>query len=261
MKTTIKQYFVIFAVMIGVIAALSQLFAEPFNKEIINKRSVHKEARDTRDEERVQGMNLLDQIVAMNILPDSISMKAESLVASHKINEERSLTLFNELKSLKKADKIRNFQNLNSFLDAIGNPILLLITGILFTLFFIYRRSINWIKLSRCFIYLAFMYFTVASVYLIWALSVEMEINLLIYIAGILIASLFAVIALLKMIKYLFKPNTSFKEVGLTKAIRILFDEILLNIPKKGFLKEEKINDYTESNTDVISRVSKEIGE
>lgn len=261
MKIIIKKYFVIFAVILGVIAALSQLFAEPFNDEIINKRAVHKKVRNTRDSERIEGMGLLDQIVSMNILPDSISLKVENLVSSHKINEGKSLILYNELKALKKADRIRNFQNLNSFLDAIGNPILLLITGFLFLLFYIYRKSIDWINLSKCFFYLAIMYFTVASVYLIWAFSYEMEIDFVIYLGGIFVAAIFTVIGLLKMIKYVFKPNTSLKENNLIKAIRILFEELLFNIPNNDFLKDEKINDYTESNKKVISKVSKEIGD
>ena len=248
----------IIAVLTGVIAAMSQLFAPPFNQDVEETRKKHRKARNERDSDRVKSVVLLEDIVNLNILPDSINKQAQNLVSSHYINEKKSKELFDELTTLKNSKKVNGFQNLNIFLASIGNPIFILVTGVLFMILFLNSKKIDWIKLSKSFFYLGMMYLFVASVYLFWVLSPSREIDVIYYLITINIAAIFAVIGIKKLLKYLFKIN-SIEDEKLLKAIRILFRQLLHTIPMKGYVKDEKFIEFTESNNEIINEVAKEI--
>ncbi len=244
--------------MIGVVAAMSQVFFDVNSEDVEVVRKEQRTARNERDLKRVEGMQLLVDIRTMNLLPDSLNQKINNLVSSHTISEQKSEKLYVDLVDLKNSKKVRNFPNYNSFADAIGNPFLILITGFLFILLYFFRNTINWIQISKSFIYLGFMYLFVASVYLIWAFSNSLEIHKVYYITGLIFGAIFAAFGLKYLLLYLFKIN-SIEEEKLLKAIRILFRQLLFNIPKKGFIKEEKFVEFTESNNDVINQVAKEV--
>lgn len=237
---------------------MSQLFVSPFMDDVVEKRNEHKQVRNNRDADRVEGIHLLDNFVKLNILPDSLQTKAKELVISHSYNEDKSDQLYKELIALKKSKKVSGFSNLNIFLASIGNPIFILITGFLFIILFIFRRTIDWEKLVKSFLYLGLMYLFVAFVYLFWGFSPTPEIDVVYYIGGIILGSVFATIGLKHLLKYLFKVN-SIKEEKLLKAIRILFKQLLHINLEKGYVKDEKFGEYIESNNDVIRKVTKEV--
>jgi len=249
---------VILAVMTGVIAAMSQLFTSPFMPDVIEKRKEHRQARDKRDFDRVESVHFIDELVKLNILPDSLNSKAKNLVSSHSLNTNKSKILYGELKKVKESKKVNGFNNLNIFLANMGNPIFILITGILFMILFIFRKRIDWLKLSKSFLYLSLMYLFVASVYLIWGISNSMEIHKIYYVTGLVFASFFAMLGLRSLLFYLFKIN-SIEEEKLLKAIRILFRQLLHNVPKKDFVKDDKFVEFTESNNQVINEVAETI--
>ncbi len=257
-KITIRKYFLIIAVAIGVVAAMSQLFFDVNSEAVIEVRKEQRSARKDRDAKRVMGMDMLNDIYTMNVLPDSLNKKVAELFSEHQIAEKKSEILYSELLNLKNAQKIRNFPNYNSFADAIGNPILILITGILFILLYILRNSIDWKKISKAFIHLGLMYLFVASVYLIWAFSNSLEIHRVYYIVGLIFASIFATFGLNKLTRYLFNVDFLEKE-KYKKIIRLLFRQLLFTIPKKGYVKEDKMIEFTDSNNEVINKVAKEI--
>ena len=257
-KITIRKYFLIIAVAIGVVAAMSQLFFDVNNVTVTEKRKEQQLARKDRDSKRVMGMKVLGDIYAMNVLPDSLNKKVAELVSEHQKVEKKSEALYAELLTLKDAQKVRNFKNWNTFFGSIGNPVFILITGILFIIFYILRNSIDWKKLSKAFIYLGLMYLFVASVYLIWAFSNSLEIHKVYYIVGLIFASIFAAFGLNKLTRYLFNVDFLEKE-KYKKIIRLLFRQLLFTIPKKGYVKEDKMIEFTDSNNEVINKVAKEI--
>ncbi|EDP94139.1 hypothetical protein U8527_06700 [Kordia algicida OT-1] len=244
--------------MTGVIAAMSQLFSPPFNEDVQEVRKEHREARNNRDTDRVESVLLLQELINLKILPDTLNSRAENLVTSHSLNEKKSESLYNDLKALKKSKKVNGFQNLNIFLANMGNPVFILITGILFMILFLFRKRIDWLKLSKSFLYLSLMYLFVSSVYLIWGISNSMEIHKIYYVTGLVFASLFAMLGLRSLLFYLFKIN-SIEEEKLLKAIRILFRQLLHTVPKKNYVKDDKFVEYTESNNRIINEVAETI--
>ncbi len=237
---------------------MSQLFVSPFNEDVEVVRKEHREARKSRDADRIESVHFLNELIKLNILPDSLNQKAENLLVSHRNTEQKSQNLHNELTALKKSKRVNGFKNMNLFLANVGNPIFILVTGILFMILFIFRYKIDWINLAKSFFYLSLMYLFVASVYLYWALTPEREIDFVYYLCGIFLGAICATLGLKQLLLYLFKVN-SIEEEKLLKAIRILFKQLLHTVPKKNFVKEEKFVEYTQSNNKIINKVTETI--
>ncbi|KAB8152798.1 hypothetical protein EZY14_012890 [Kordia sp. TARA_039_SRF] len=235
-----------------------QMFFPVNNETIIDKRKEQRTARSERDSKRIEAIKTLYEIKALNILDDSLNDRVSNLLSEHDKAEQNSETLYNELLELKELDKVRNFADWNAFWGSMGNPFFLLITGIIFILLFIFRRNIDWISISKSFIYLGLMYIFVSLVYLIWGFSNSLEIHKIYYIVGLIFAGIFATFGLNYLIKCLFQFSHTGEE-RYKKIIRILFQQILHDIPENGFIKEDKMNEFTESNTEIISKVYKEV--
>lgn len=228
-KTIIRKYFIIGAVIIGTITALSQLFTEVYPKDISDARSIHVKSRNLRDQNRIQAFSLLEKINKTGDFSEDLLIESKKLILEHKKNEKESLSNYVNLKKVKASHKVNGFPNLNSFLDGIGMPVLVFVIAIIFFLLYVYRKSINFTEISKSFLFVSLLCFFSSSVYLIWALSPELEINRAIYISGLICSSLVAVLFLTKFLKHIFNND---KEYKLQKAINAISRFAFIDVKK-----------------------------
>lgn len=174
-------------------------------------RKALKEYRSARDKNREDAFKMLNTLTNDSLNASSLFYKnsiilAKNLIEEHVYNEKETIRLYQELKKVKNANKIRGFKTLNSFLMGIGNPILIAIIGFFFLLMHLRRNKINWKVLPRAyFLSASIICLSISFVYTIWAMVDESDIPRFYYaIIGVLCS-----FAIVYTSKYLNKKMTS----------------------------------------------------
>lgn len=202
-------------ISLGVSAPFAQLFTEVHPKDIETARNEHIDARDLRDDNRVDGMQLLEKsLYCPEELTQDEIIRGRLLILEHKLNEKKSLELYATLSAVKDSHVISGFPNFNSFLNGIGNPIFILIIG--FVSFLLYRSidTIDKSKMKNFFLLVTLICSAVAGTYLVWVFNPGREMHQYFYLILFIITAIFCAFLLNKITKYLTYNNMIYKVIG-----------------------------------------------
>ncbi|WP_452601932.1 hypothetical protein [Pontimicrobium sp. MEBiC06410] len=231
--------FIIGAVIIGTITALSQLFADAFPEDISIARSKLSHSKKIRYEKGLEAIALLEKINESERLPKSLFIESKNIILEYNEYKKKTINNASNLKKIKNSHKINGFPNLNSFLDGIGMPVLVFVIAIIFFLLYVYRKVINFNEISKSFLFVSLLCFFSSSVYLIWALSPKLEINKAIYISGLICSSIVAVLFLIKFLKYIFNSDKEYKlQKAITAISRFAFIDVKKHLKEDNETKE-----------------------
>ena len=214
--TFIKKYFIVGAVVLGSIAALSQIFVSAYPEEITKTKSLHTNAKKLRYQNRIDAFALLEKINKNIDLPEDVLKESKELILDHSKNERDVIVYTKKLKEVKAAHKVNGFANWNAFLGGIGSPTLLFVVAIIFLILYLYRNSIDLKEISKSYIFISTACLFTSLVYLIWGFSPKKEISYIFYMVGIVFTSIFSTLFLIRFLKFLFSNQ---REVKLQKAL------------------------------------------
>lgn len=252
-KITIRRWIIIVCISIGVFSSFSQLFFESRPIEIDKARTIHIEARESRDQKRIEGNILLEKIVNNQITDiDEIKKISINHLAELEKLEKKSETLYEDLKKIRSSYKVFGFRNMSSFLDAIGNPIFIFSLGLILLLVSIFLKKKGYHAFSSS-LFFAFLTSLISfSVYFYWCFSSSWEIHKGFYIVGLIFASLFTVFFLSNFLKSYF--NLAYISDGtLDNVVKFLFDFIFIEI-KDNHISKDEMKKYINSSQKVANK-------
>lgn len=188
-KIIIRKYAIFVFLFFGLLAAFIQVITPSTPEDIKEARYTHREARNLRDQHRKNALLLLEEIAKDSTLNEEVKNRISVLIEKSNKSEKNSKTLFEELNKVKAKHKIRGFSTLNSFLDGIGNPIFILMLGVVFSLLYFYGENTKWKELSTVYLLALFICVFVSAFYLYWALVPKSDIDRFYYLIGLFVLS------------------------------------------------------------------------
>ncbi len=254
---TIRKSFVILAVVLSVIAAYSQLFADPNPEEIIFAKIENNICRNERDQVRDHIFDLIGSEINKQSSSDNFNSEMSSLLELYTVKKHESFAAHKHLLITRQRYMFNGFPHLNSFLAGIGIPLsFFLLTLILFILGYFLKRE-NYKNVSKSIFLIAQVSIIVSVTYIIWALYPSSDLPRYVYVFFLLLAS-FCSLRLISwfMNSYFENEKILIAQQKLKNVISRLFDYVIIEISDQ-FIAENQKKAYIESYDNEIKRISK----
>lgn len=255
--TTIRKSIIITAVIIGIIAAFSQLLTESNPKEISTARANNKCDRENRDYTRDEILTLLENhLVAKTIDKDVFDLKAAELLSVYKQKAAASNEAIKILNETKASYKFRGFDNVNTFLANFGVYLFGSIMALLLYLFSIHLMREKYSSTGKSLKFISQAMFAVFFTYFLWSVNPNNDLYRSTYIGALLLTSYFA----FKGLAYLLKNNLFslpyIQYDKLRNAVSRLFDILIIDVNDR-FVKEDQKKEYIKFYGQEIKEINK----
>ncbi len=260
MKTTItiRKTFVIVAVVIGVIAASSQLFVETRPADIQNARKDNVAFRNDRDKTRDEILLFLETQIKENTLEKSANQRAKQLLTTYNIKAKKSDLAFSKLKSVKADHNIRGYLHLNAFLQGIGLPLYIFFTSLIIYIIGIFLKREKYSPVGNLVKIIARISFVTSLTYIYWALNPQAELHQAVYVVNLLFAAYFTSKLVVWVLKKNFFNIPYLKYDKLINALTRMVDYVILEVNEE-FVSEEQKGDFVKSYDNKLDEISKTI--
>ncbi len=256
--TTIRKTFVIAAVVIGVIAAYSQLFFETKPSAIENARKDNVYFRNDRDKTRDEILAFLETQVKEKTLDKSINDRAKQLLNTYNSKAEKSDIAFAKLKTIKADYRIRGYRHINAFLQGIGLPLYIFFTAIVIYIVGIFLKREKYNPVGNLVKLIAKISFVTSLTYIYWALNPQADVHQAVYVVNLLIAAYFTSKVVVWVLKKNFFNIPHLKHHKLINALTRMIDYVILEVNEK-FISEEQKVDFVKSYDDQLDEIAKTI--
>lgn len=207
LKTTriiIKTYLVFVFLFLGLLTTFFQVFTNSSPEDLKEARKNHRTARGIRDGHRLDALKVLSEIADNHTIDDEYKSRISILLRESEKAEKQSLLLHEELNRVKVSHNIRGFATLNSFLDGIGNPIFILMLGVVFAVFYFYGEQVQWKVISRLYMLGLTSCVLVSTFYLYWAFVPKVDIDRSYYLIGLFLAAVITSFFVYKLVGFIF---------------------------------------------------------
>ena len=245
------------AVVLSVITAYSQLFADPNPEEIILARNENNICRNERDQVRDYIFDLIRGEISKQSNLDNFSLEMSSLLELYAVKKNESFAAHKHLLVTRQQHMFNGFPHLNSFLAGIGIPLsFFLLTLILYVLGYFLKRE-NYKNVSKSIFLIAQVSIVISVTYIVWALYPSSDLPRYVYVFFLLLAS-FCSLRLISwfMNSYFENEKISIAQQKLKIVISRLFDYVIIEINDQ-FIAEDQKKAYIESYDNEIKRISK----
>lgn len=203
-KIIIKTYLVSIFLFLGLLATFFQVFTNSNPEDIQIARENHRKVREIRDQHRLDALGVLQEISENQLINDKYKNRISILLNESDKKEKQAFLLHQELKRVKASHKIRGFATLNSFLDGIGNPIFILMLGVVFAVLYFYGKQVQWKVVSKLYMLGLTSCVLVSTFYLYWALVPKVDIPRSYYLVVLFLASFITSFFVYKIVGFLF---------------------------------------------------------
>jgi hypothetical protein len=186
------------------LATFFQVFTNSNPVDLQRARENHRATRGVRDGYRLEALEILKDISDSQVIDNEYRSRISILLRESNKVERQSELLFDEVKRVKESHRIRGFDTLNSFLDGIGNPIFILMLGVVFAIFYLYGEQVQWKVVSKLYMLGLTSCVLVSTFYLYWALSPKEELDRKYYLYVLFVAAVVTSFFVSKIVEFLF---------------------------------------------------------